>query len=243
MQGICFTEDLFHATIEGRKTQARRIIKTDGNIAEFPLNDGGSLYDRNTGYFIKYLNPRYKVGETLYIKEPIRLNISEKTLHLKYSDVTIPIELPTNFLLVERFMKLQNRSKTGYYPKMCIPKWIPKDIFRKIEITGVRCERLQDISDSDILNEGIIKYFHIKEKVHKYGWNIGEDVFAKYTPREAYAALIDSINSKGTWDSNPYVWVYDYRLVNKSFDEILEDNKEILKRLKNNLKTNHYEFN
>lgn len=39
-------------------------------------------------------------------------------------------------------------------------------------------------------------------------------VFFYYsTPREAFAALIDKVNGKGTWNKNPYVWVYDFKLV------------------------------
>ena len=33
------------------------------------------------------------------------------------------------------------------------------------------------------------------------------------TPHEAYAALIDKISGKGTWERNPYVFVYDFELV------------------------------
>ena len=36
------------------------------------------------------------------------------------------------------------------------------------------------------------------------------------TPKEAYAALIDKINGKNTWDSNPFVWVYDFEFINRS---------------------------
>ena len=41
------------------------------------------------------------------------------------------------------------------------------------------------------------------------GWN--NKMFV--TPREAYAALIDRLNGKGTWASNPIVWVYDFELL------------------------------
>ena len=47
-------------------------------------------------------------------------------------------------------------------------------------------------------------------------WQYGYDnqgIYHYGTPREAYSALFDSIYGKGTWDSNPYVWVYDYKLI------------------------------
>lgn len=33
------------------------------------------------------------------------------------------------------------------------------------------------------------------------------------TPREAFAALIDKVSGRGTWDSNPWVFAYTYELV------------------------------
>lgn len=93
-----------------------------------------------------------------------------------------------------------------------------------IRITAVRQERLQDISDEDCLKEGIewlpdcrgFKPYafydteiHIKnDKEEGYGWYVDFN-----TPREAYAALIDRLNGKGTWASNPIVWVYDFELL------------------------------
>lgn len=88
-----------------------------------------------------------------------------------------------------------------------------------IRITDVRVERLQDISEDDCISEGVgmsatdnrigtpfsvpFNYFIGKdEKGYRYS-----------TPREAYAALIDKISSKGVWSSNPYVFVYEFELV------------------------------
>lgn len=84
-----------------------------------------------------------------------------------------------------------------------------------IRITSMRQERLQDISDEDCMKEGIIKSKHYGKFV--YGYHVIIDgtsyTCAHYTPREAYAALIDRLNGKGTWASNPIVWVYDFELV------------------------------
>jgi hypothetical protein len=90
------------------------------------------------------------------------------------------------------------------------------------EITGVRCERLQDISDEDCAKEGITKLSDMgilyEENIFTNGLEtkFSASGYEEYkTPREAYAALIDSINGKGTWDRNPYVFVYDFRLTTK----------------------------
>ena len=95
----------------------------------------------------------------------------------------------------------------------------------QIRITGIRVERLQDISDEDCMKEGIermpygggfkpyafydtsIKIKSKKEGV-SYGWYKSYD-----TPREAFAALIDKVSGRGTWESNPLVVVYEFEFV------------------------------
>lgn len=81
-----------------------------------------------------------------------------------------------------------------------------------IKITNIRVERLQDISDEDCLREGLI---YSPVGVRHYGFYSEKDncVYYFYTPREAFAALIDKVSGKGTWDSNPLVWVYEFELV------------------------------
>ena len=120
-------------------------------------------------------------------------------------------------------ISVKNPTDTaGWTNKMFVkPEFMP----HQIRITKVRIERLQDISDEDCLAEGIerlpkggglkpygfydksIKVKSKEEGVH-YGSYRSFD-----TPREAYAFLIDKVSGKGTWDSNPYVWVYDFELV------------------------------
>ena len=111
----------------------------------------------------------------------------------------------------------------------------PNDIDNIITITDIRFEKLQDISDEDCLAEGVEKdladglalyWFpvHIegisweewKARSYELSRHEYEGKPGKYfwgTPQEAFAALIDKINGKGTWASNPYVWVYDFELV------------------------------
>ena len=81
-----------------------------------------------------------------------------------------------------------------------------------IKITNIRAERLQDISDEDCLREGLI---YSPVGVNYYGFYSQKDncVYYFYTPREAFAALIDKVSGKGTWESNPLVWVYEFELV------------------------------
>lgn len=84
---------------------------------------------------------------------------------------------------------------------------------RRYEIAkaAMRQERLQDISDEDCLKEGIEKWLSVNKYVYK---DIKRERMIIFnTPREAYAVLIDRLNGKGTWASNPIVWVYDFELL------------------------------
>lgn len=85
----------------------------------------------------------------------------------------------------------------------------------QIRITNVRAERLQDISDEDCLKEGIIKGKVGSEDTHfmdaYYIPTLKKDPFC--TPQGACSYLIDKISGKGTWENNPYVFVYDFELV------------------------------
>lgn len=81
----------------------------------------------------------------------------------------------------------------------------------RVWITGIRIERLQDISDEDCLREGVCYlpeidryYFERKDKEQGFYFN---------SPREAFAALIDKVSGRGTWNRNPFVVVYGFELV------------------------------
>lgn len=73
-----------------------------------------------------------------------------------------------------------------------------------IRITNVRVERLQDISDDDCKREGL---------EFRAGWTFHRHRGVFASPREAFAALIDKVSGKGTWESNPWVFVYEFELV------------------------------
>ena len=90
------------------------------------------------------------------------------------------------------------------------PAWTNKmfvsasECIHQIRITNIHVERLQDISEEDILREGIEKDGDI------YSFN---DYEGYKTPQLAFKALINRISGKGTWESNPWVFVYEFELV------------------------------
>jgi hypothetical protein len=206
MKGILFTEPLFAAVIDGTKTQTRRIIKPQPddsglwNDSKFPRSIDSDLNGFNgtvseTGESIEF-KPRYKVGETVYLKEPYFIDIKfDVAYKFKPHNLLIPIPL----------------DKIKWKNKLFMPRIYARYF---IEITAVHCEKLQDISDDDCLKEGI---FCFTDKF-VYDHPNDDSRMIYDSPQEAYAALIDKINGKGTWESNPFVWVYEFKLINKKND-------------------------
>lgn len=80
----------------------------------------------------------------------------------------------------------------------------------RIKITNVRVERLQDISGEDCLKEGIDQCDTPTCHKHYCTRDCGD---CAPSPCEAFAILIDKVSGKGTWDSNPWVFVYDFEVI------------------------------
>ncbi|WP_311550744.1 hypothetical protein [Prevotella pallens] len=98
-------------------------------------------------------------------------------------------------------------ESAGWNNKMFVRANLMK---RHIRITDVKVEYLQDISDDDILREGVWQMgelFYVSKAV-------GEaPEVAFLTAREAFWYLIDKISGKGTWESNPLMAAYSFELV------------------------------
>ena len=100
------------------------------------------------------------------------------------------------------------------------PGWSNKMFVRpdlmphQIQITDIKIERLQDISDEDCWKEGIIQSV---DGVNMYtfdGWiKKGYQQYSYTSPRKAFASLIDRISGNGTWQSNPIVVAYSFKLI------------------------------
>ncbi len=100
-------------------------------------------------------------------------------------------------------------NHSGYKNKMFVKAELMP---HHIKITNIRVERLQDISDEDCLREGIRKWDKDGNPLEP-SYDFVNSPHGYATPREAFAALIDKVSGRGTWDSNPMVWVYEFELV------------------------------
>lgn len=191
---------LTQAVLEGRKTQTRRIVYTQNGFVVFD-NEDFRLKKLDNGQALltlcnnRFKTAHYKIGETIAIAQ-------------KYDDLVKDDEFYR--LCGIHGMPLECIK----YEKGCTNKmFVRADLMpHHIRITRIRVERLQDISDEDCLEEGIWT-----RTGRWYCYDIikrGMEFYDPYPdPREAYSVLIDRISGKGTWDSNPYVFVYDFELV------------------------------
>lgn len=218
MKKIMFNDkySLTQAVLDGRKTMTRRVCKydrpnetydivfpvfepndydNDGNIVS-PLNYAFG-WKNDKGDFTGWNIPKYKVGEVVAIAQC-------------YKSLGMNPEIA-----------LHDKDGIGFYTKTKFaPGWKNKLFVRAdfmphhIRITNIKIERLQEISGEDCLKEGIYKGqcgsadTHFMDAYYYKG-----DIQPYCTPREAFAALIDKVSGKGTWESNPYVFVYEFELV------------------------------
>lgn len=93
---------------------------------------------------------------------------------------------------------------TGWTPSIHMRRWASRIT---LEITGVRVERLQDISEADCIAEGI------EPRADGWAWYTGTDRDWTYTtqPRTSYRSLWESINGHESWYDNPWVWVVEFK--------------------------------
>ena len=224
MQKINFNDryDLTQAVIEGRKTNTRRFeLDADSEyIARHynPIYKPQHCYYRDSRGMCQLINsntrklfiPRYKVGEVVAVAQ-------------RYSTIAAwHPDVDTFLLQVAKAHKISIESVqdlAGWNNKMFTKAELMP---HQIRITGIKCERLQDISDEDCIKEGIFvnEYVGNGKKCHHYGFDGFFDETAGWfargwynTPREAFATLIDKVSGRGTWDLNLLAAAYEFELV------------------------------
>lgn len=219
MQKILFSDKygLTQAVLEGRKTMTRRIVpeckaldilrlweRYEGAVATGYEEKTQSFRfdycpDKKRRISIDHLNlyPKYKVGEVVAVAQ-------------SYKDAGFRPSY-----IIDEFHPI--RYEAGWNNKM----YVRADLMpHQIRITNVRVEKLQNISDEDCLREGIYKDnprpgFYFNGYAFELSQDQDGDILASRwfkTPREAFAALIDKVSGKWTWDSNPWFFMYEFEL-------------------------------
>lgn len=193
MKKISFSEryGLQQAVIAGTKTMTRRIVP-DGTLRMAQMEvgiHGGDLAER-----IK--------DHSLYLWHD-EIAIAQAYNTLRWPSVP---GIDWNAIVDE-----VTHAK-GWKNKMFVKaKYMP----HRIRITGIRVERLQDISDKDCLREGIRKSVVVYGDKKIVQWTYFDEKRTIWfdSPRDAFAALIDRISGRGTWERNPWVYVYEFELI------------------------------
>lgn len=200
---------LTQAVLDGRKTMTRRIIKcpitfrgewvagfnihrrhSDKKIVDWPC-----MYDADEREFdMGEILPKYKLGEVVAIAQSYKdLGYSPDSLDRHPKDLSI-----------RGLMK----DSAGWNNKMFVKSYACK---HHIKITNIKVERLQEISDDDCLKEGIFEWNAGQKDIPFYSFSYA-DIPDYFSPRDAFADLIDKVSGKGTWESNPFVFAYEFVL-------------------------------
>ncbi|MFT5760947.1 MAG: hypothetical protein ACI8WA_000048 [Polaribacter sp.] len=228
---ILFSTDMVNAILEGRKTQTRRtnrlneINKNPENwklLTTFdnPDDNNSALYTRDeklilgfkslSDVYLDILCPFGKKGDILWVRESFYTASN-------YNHWNPRLLINCN---VEIFYKadIQNSSikqplnRGKKRPSIHMPKEACR-IFLKV--TNVRVERLNDISESDAIAEGVECFGK-----NRNGFDLYKDYRDKYptpffNPINSFRSLWISINGDDSWILNPFVWVIEFEKIDK----------------------------
>lgn len=208
---ILFSAPMVRALLAGTKTQTRRALRVQPPVETQSFCtyhhpdprphhyavDGGSLLD------FAVPCPYGAPGDRLYVRE---------TWQHEYH----PEAYRDGALLFYRADYLNDphgpdgeKSPEGRYRSWRPAIHMPRDASRiLLELTDVRVERLNSISESDAMAEGIRRH-----AIVDHWFNVPGVSGAGTTARAAYALLWNSINGKGSWNTNPWVWAVSFRVI------------------------------
>lgn len=219
MKKIMFNDryGLTQAVLEGKKTMTRRIIpdiEIEWNrrgVVTLPVGGfehdvlfmdvrkilpdmGRCDYPAPTKY-----QPRYERGEELAVAQCYKdIDYRGIVAYEDASDIQPGMVRP-----------IPAQESAGWTNKMFVRADLMEETIR---ITDIQLQRLNNITDEDCLKEGVEKWIdcYIVSGIME---NQGKNNVCFDTPREAFAALIDRISGKGTWQRNPWVYVYTFELL------------------------------
>lgn len=226
MKGILFSPDMAAAIRERYKTMTRRImvVRTSEMRALMINLEAGVNRKEVIKELIRIYAP-YELGDILYVREE----------HYVYGDWG-PVEgvfTPTGkqkMAFVPKTMGSYAFDAEGRGNRPLMPKgslglgWYKRQarfMFKKwartfIQVTDIRVERLQNITDEDALAEGVMEmedgtyYNYSRTPGFRY-----EDGVECLLPRASFMTLFDRVHTAGTWEVNPWVWVISFKLISK----------------------------
>ena len=235
MKKIMFNDryGLTQAVLEGKKTMTRRLMtmmlhKKNGEEIKPVVPDNMFIKD-GIAYFClgnlahkvpKENQPAYNVGDEVAVAQCYKdIDYRGIVAYEDASDIQPGMVRP-----------IYARESAGWTNKMFVRADLMEETVR---ITDIKVERLQDISEEDCIKEGVCNAHFDGWCVHGIGMTIPKGKispiaqtadgkpyygdryrdFKFNSPREAFAALIDRISGKGTWNRNPWVYAYEFELI------------------------------
>ncbi|CNL30274.1 phage-like protein [Yersinia enterocolitica] len=194
---ILFNAEMVNAILSGRKTQTRRIMKVQPQVTERRLRELGAWQDGfnlsqqvNAAFqagFIDVSCPLGKPGDQLWVRETWNKHGGLLTYRADHDWI--------------EEMRKATVCPAKWVPSIHMPRWASRI---NLLITGVRVERLQDISQEDAQAEGM----------ELTGWRptySDPDSGGEYeTPYDNFAELWISIYGEESWQANPWVWVINF---------------------------------
>src|SRR5690606_21306367 len=202
---ILFSTPMVQAILEGRKTQTRRIVKfkTAGanhtaNYERAMISDSGDVFrffqeEDWLGWF--YEKPKYNTGDILWVRETWQTSYNYENDNWDY------------IYKSDGGYWIDDDGPMKWKPSIHMPKAAAR-IF--LEVTNVRVERLFDISEKDAIAEGII-VIEPEEAYNSYDKGVGSYA----TARGSFFSLWSSINGQASTDANPWVFVYEFKRVER----------------------------
>ena len=185
--GMLFTSPMVRAILEGRKTQTRRVAKPVKHPSLGNLYTPGALVmEREPQHVIDRACPLGQPGDRIYVRETF-------SQHPEWGQLAFRAD-------GEEF-----EDADGW---LWEPKWIPSIHMPKylariwLEITGVRLERIQDISEADALAEGARFELASIDSVR---------IGATASFLSGFRNIWESTG--GDWDANPWVWAIDFKVL------------------------------
>lgn len=220
---ILFSAPMVRAILNGTKTQTRRVAKlTDAGHVKEP---GGHRRWHTADFNARLACPYGQPGDRLWVRETWRIGSWSEdsgSIAIDYqadgNNRREWLEVPDgdDFLRYwqqstdDAIKALGDQDRYKWEPGQSPCRWRPSIHMPRfasritLEITGVRVERLQDISEADALAEGCTSTAIVNDA--------GDDYIGHYASEE-YQDLWESINGPDSWAANPWVWVVEFKRI------------------------------
>ena len=219
---ILFRAPMVRAILAGTKTQTRRVVKwqrlsdSDGGKRRIFSDRDVDVADMNRLLSARQRHPCAR-GFCPYGQPGDRLWVRESFMPMPIGDGRWDIAYAAGGL------EAKFTAPAGYNPMLYnyerwapsihMPRWASRIT---LEVTGVRVERLNEISEADCIAEGIDGFEFCGERFWRDYLLTDEEAQcspALTDPRASYRTLWESINGPGSWAANPWVWAISFRRI------------------------------